>query len=357
MLVTGHTGFKGAWLSTWLYQLGAEVHGLAIDMPTEPSLYEVLGISDKLYHHQGDVRDFNFVKNTLEAVRPEFIFHLAAQSIVKKSYESPLDTLTTNLLGHAHLLEAIRQLGQPCVMVMVTSDKCYENREQLHGYTEFDPLGGDDPYSASKAAAELAVRAWQRSFFSKKNGAVHIATARAGNVIGGGDWAEGRIVPDCIRAWSCGQPVHLRKPNATRPWQHVLEPLSGYLCLGQLLAEQADLGGEAFNFGPKANQNRTVLDLLEALTLHWPSGKADKFVVEDSPSFKEANLLRLNCDKAHALLGWKPILSFEEATMLTGEWYHHFYKKGANEMLRLTLQQLDFFTQTAAKRDAAWMLR
>lgn len=357
MLVTGHTGFKGAWLATWLLQLGAEVHGIAIDIPTQPSLYEVLGIEDKLHFHHGDVRDFAFLKSTLEVIRPDFVFHLAAQSIVKKSYQSPLDTLTTNLLGHAHLLEAIRQLGQPCAMVMVTSDKCYENREQLHGYTETDPLGGDDPYSASKAAAELAVRSWQRSFFSKKNSPVRVATARAGNVVGGGDWAEGRIVPDCIKAWSAGQPVYLRKPNATRPWQHVLEPLSGYLRLGQLLAEQPDLNGEVFNFGPKASQNRTVLDLLEALAVHWPHSKTDKFVVDDSPSFKEANLLRLNCDKAHALLGWKPVLNFEEATMLTGEWYHHFYNNSAYDMHRLTLQQLDFFTQTAAKRNAAWMLR
>jgi CDP-glucose 4,6-dehydratase len=357
VLITGHTGFKGAWLATWLLQLGAEVHGLAIDVPTQPSLYEVLGLPDKLRPHQGDVRDFAFVKNSLEAVRPDFVFHLAAQSIVKKSYESPLDTLTTNLLGHAHLLEAVRQLGQPCAMVMVTSDKCYENREQLQGYTEADPLGGDDPYSASKAAAELAVRAWQRSFFSDKNRLVRVATARAGNVIGGGDWAEGRIVPDCVRAWAAGQPVHLRKPNATRPWQHVLEPLSGYLRLGQLLAEQDGLNGEAFNFGPKANENRTVLDLLETLAVHWPNGKAERFAVEESPSFKEANLLRLNCDKAHALLGWKPILNFGEATMLTGEWYRHFYQNGKEDMPSLTLQQLDFFTQTAAKRKAAWMLR
>lgn len=357
MLVTGHTGFKGAWLTTWLLQLDAQVHGIAIDIPTQPALYEVLGIADKLHHHHGDVRDFDFVKNSLEAIQPDFIFHLAAQSIVKKSYESPLDTLTTNLLGHAHLLEAVRQLGKPCVLVMVTSDKCYENREQLHGYTEADPLGGDDPYSASKAAAELAVRAWQRSFFSEKNGSIRIATARAGNVIGGGDWAEGRIVPDCVRAWAAGQPVHLRKPNATRPWQHVLEPLSGYLCLGQMLAEQPDLSGEAFNFGPKANQNRTVLNLLEALAVQWKNSNEERFVVEDNPSFKEANLLRLNCDKAHALLGWKPILSFEEATMLTGEWYRHFYQHEKDKMLELSLQQLDFFTQAAAKRNAVWMLR
>ncbi len=355
MLVTGHTGFKGTWLSKWLLQLGAKLYGISNDIPTQPSLYEVLGLADQLHHYKGDVRDFNYMKNALEAIQPDFVFHLAAQSIVSKSYASPLETLTTNLLGHAHLLEAVRQLSLPCVMVMVTSDKCYENREQLHGYKETDPLSGDDPYSASKAAAELAVRAWQRSFFSDKNSIVKIATARAGNVIGGGDWAEGRIVPDCIRAWSEGKPVHLRKPNATRPWQHVLEPLSGYLRLGQLLAEQPDLNGESFNFGPKANQNRTVLDLLEALTVHWPSGGVERFVVEDSPGFKEANLLRLNCDKAHALLGWKPLLSFEEATMLTGEWYRHFYQN--ENMLPLTLRQLDFFTQTAANRKAAWMFR
>ncbi|MCC6725378.1 MAG: CDP-glucose 4,6-dehydratase [Saprospiraceae bacterium] len=352
VLITGHTGFKGAWLTTWLLELGANVHGFANGIPTQPSLYEVLGLAGSIQHHEGDVRDFDLVKKTVEAIQPDFIFHLAAQSIVKKSYESPLDTLATTLLGHAHMLEAVRQLGQPCTMVMVTSDKCYENREQLHGYTEADSLGGDDPYAASKAAAEIVVQAWHRSFFAPQNCPVRLATARAGNVIGGGDWAEGRIVPDCIRAWSVGQPVHLRKPNATRPWQHVLEPLSGYLRLGQMLAEQPDLGGEAFNFGPKHSQNRTVLDLLETLSTQWPTGNSERFILEGNPSFREANLLQLNCNKAHALLGWKPILKFEEATMLTGEWYRHFYQKEA--MLPLTLQQLDFFTKTAAKRGAPW---
>lgn len=355
VLLTGHTGFKGAWLATWLLELGAEVHGLANGVPTQPSLYEVLGLPDRIHHHHADVRDAGLVRKIVEEVRPDFIFHLAAQSIVKKSLESPLDTLTTNLLGHAHLLEAVRQLDHPCTMVMVTSDKCYDNQEQLEGYTEADPLGADDPYGASKAAAEIVVRAWQRSFFLEKNSPVRIATARAGNVIGGGDWAEGRIVPDCIRAWSCGQPVHLRKPNATRPWQHVLEPLSGYLRLGQMLAQQPDLSGEAFNFGPKNSQNHTVLNVLEALAIHWPIAEAkERFKVEDSPFFKEATLLQLNCNKAHALLGWKPSLKFEEATMLTGEWYRNFYQH--ENMLQLTLWQLDFFTQTAARRGAAWML-
>jgi CDP-glucose 4,6-dehydratase len=355
VLVTGHTGFKGAWLTTWLLQLGAEVYGLANGIPTQPSLYEVLGLAGRIrQHHEGDIRDLDFVKKTVAAVRPYFVFHLAAQSIVKKSLENPLDTLTTNLLGHAHLLEAVRQLGQPSVMVLVTSDKCYENREQAEGYTEADPLGGDDPYAASKAAAEIVVRAWQRSFFSEKNSPVRIATARAGNVIGGGDWAEGRIVPDCIRAWSAGQPVHLRKPNATRPWQHVLEPLSGYLRLGQMLALNPTLSGEAFNFGPKAGENHTVLELLEALAGAWPVQKGGKrYDLETAEHFHEANLLALNCDKSAAQLGWCPILRFEEAAALTGKWYADFYE-GKNSV-EATLRQLDFYEKTAKERGANWL--
>ncbi|MBI1226134.1 MAG: CDP-glucose 4,6-dehydratase [Bacteroidetes bacterium] len=359
VLVTGHTGFKGAWLITWLLELGAEVHGLANGIPTLPSLYEVLGLADRIkQHHEGDVRDLDFVKKTVAAVRPDFIFHLAAQAIVKKSLENPLDTLTTNLLGHAHLLEAVRELDQPCVMVMVTSDKCYDNREQAEGYAEVDPLGGGDPYSASKAAAEIVVQAWQRSFFSDKNSPVRIATARAGNVIGGGDWAEGRIVPDCIRAWSEGKPVHLRKPNATRPWQHVLEPLSGYLRLGQMLAQHSELNGEAFNFGPQAAQNCTVLDLLTTLAGHWHfDDGAPKFKVDEIRSFQEAELLRLNCEKAAGLLAWQPVLHFEEAAALTGKWYHHFYQKAKQDMADYTLRQLQFFLKTATERGVEWAFR
>lgn len=353
ILVTGHTGFKGAWLVTWLLELGAEVHGLANGIPTQPSLYEVLGLHNRIHHHHADVRDFDLVKKIVDSVRPDFIFHLAAQSIVKQSLESPLDTLTTNLLGHAHLLEAVRQLENSCTMVMVTSDKCYENREQEQGYTEADPLGSPDPYGASKAAAEIVVKAWQCSFFAAQNSPVRLATARAGNVIGGGDWAEGRIVPDCIRAWSVGQSVHLRKPNATRPWQHVLEPLSGYLLLGQLLNERPELSGEAFNFGPDALQNRTVLELLEALAANWPFTEgSQKFVVEATSDFKEASLLALNCQKAHKLLGWQPVLDFDESTAMTGEWYSHFYQQ--KSMVELTFQQLNSFTKTAAERGAVW---
>lgn len=355
VLVTGHTGFKGTWLATWLLELGAEVHGLANGIPTQPSLYEVLALGSRIQHHEGDVRDLDFVGKTVASVRPDFIFHLAAQSIVKKSYESPLDTLTTNLLGHAHLLEAVRELNHPCVLVMVTSDKCYANREQAEGYAEADPLGGDDPYSASKAAAEIVVRAWQRSFFASQNSPVHIATARAGNVIGGGDWAEGRIVPDCIRAWSAWQPVHLRRPYAIRPWQHVLEPLSGYLRLGQLLAQHPALSGEAFNFGPNAAESHPVLELLEALSGAWPFAAGEKkYDLEAAHQFHEANLLALNCGKASNLLGWRPVLRFEEAATLTGEWYADFYE-GKN-CVETTLRQLDFYKKTVTERGATWLL-
>jgi CDP-glucose 4,6-dehydratase len=355
VLVTGHTGFKGAWLATWLLELGAEVHGLANGIPTQPSLYEVLGLSARLRHHEADVRDFGLVKKIVEAVRPDFVFHLAAQSIVKTSFESPLGTLTTNLLGHAHLLEAVRELGQPCIMVMVTSDKCYENREQAAGYTEADPLGGDDPYSASKAAAEIVVRAWQRSFFTEKNSPVRVATARAGNVIGGGDWAEGRIVPDCIRAWSAGQPVHLRRPHATRPWQHVLEPLSGYLRLGQLLAERPELSGEAFNFGPEPTQNRSVLNMVTHLSTFWklPDG-LENVVTDKNAAFPEANLLKLDCEKASKMLDWQPVLRFGEASILTSEWYLQFYKNPGLDMFRYTMHQYLIYRKIAMNKGAKW---
>lgn len=355
VLVTGHTGFKGAWLSTWLLELGAEVHGLANGIPTQPSLYEVLNLGSKLQHHEADIRDLALVKKIVQNVRPDFIFHLAAQSIVKISLDNPLGTLTTNLLGHAHLLEAVRELRFPCTMVMITSDKCYENQERHAGYCETDLLGAADPYGASKAAAEIVVRAWQRAFFAEKDCPIRIATARAGNVIGGGDWAEGRLVPDCIRAWADGRPVHLRKPHATRPWQHVLEPLGGYLRLGQMLSLQPELNGEAFNFGPMPDQDRTVLDLVSNLSMHWhlPS-KLENIIVDENEAFHEANLLGLNCEKAAQMLGWEPVLRFEESAALTSDWYQTFYKNTAYNMLEFTKLQYAAYMNTALSREAKW---
>ena len=236
VLVTGHTGFKGAWLAEWLLALGARVHGYALESPTEPALFHQLGLADRLQHELGDVRDAAGVRQSVARAQPDFVFHLAAQALVRGSYVQPLETYATNVLGTANVLDALRTLEKPCAAVFITTDKCYENREWVHGYREEDPLGGHDPYSSSKAAAEIAIASWRRAFFREHP--VRIASARAGNVIGGGDWASDRIVPDCIRSLQAGQPIAVRNPNATRPWQHVLEPLSGYLGLGALLGGQ-----------------------------------------------------------------------------------------------------------------------
>ena len=243
VLVTGHTGFKGAWLAEWLLALGARVHGYALESPTEPALFHQLGLADRLQHELGDVRDAAGVRQSVARAQPDFVFHLAAQALVRASYVQPLETYATNVLGTANVLDALRTLEKPCAAVFITTDKCYENREWVHGYREEDPLGGHDPYSSSKAAAEIAIASWRRAFFREHP--VRIASARAGNVIGGGDWALDRIIPDCIRSLQAGQPIAVRNPNATRPWQHVLEPLSGYLGLAALLyGERSEDGGQ-----------------------------------------------------------------------------------------------------------------
>lgn len=320
VLVTGHTGFKGAWLGEWLLALGAEVTGLALAPDTAPALFDQLGLAGRLRSVLGDIRDAGLVRRVVAEAQPAFVFHLAAQPLVRRSYREPLLTWETNVLGTLHLLEALRGLDRPCAAVVVTTDKCYENREWFHGYREDDPLGGHDPYAASKAAAELAVAAWRRSFFH--DSPVRLATARAGNVIGGGDWAADRIVPDAVRALQRGEPVRVRNPRATRPWQHVLEPLAGYLTLAARLAA-APPGptplAAAFNFGPGHDANRTVRELVEEVLRHWP-GRWEE--AGDPAAPHEAGLLQLSSDKAGALLGWRPAWTFAEAVRETVRWYH-----------------------------------
>ena len=269
VLVTGNTGFKGSWLTAWLLQTGANVFGISKDIPTKPSLFEVLNLNDKITHFEEDVCNFSAVKKIMEEVQPDFVFHLAAQPIVSDSYENPLETITTNVLGTTNVLEALRTLNFPCTAIIITSDKCYDNVEWVWGYKETDALGGKDIYSGSKGAAELVCKSYYHSFFKKETSKIRIATARAGNVIGGGDWALDRIVPDCMRAWSRGEVVEIRSPKATRPWQHVLEPLSGYLQLGAELFENKQLNGESFNFGPKAENSHSVEQLLNDLRKVW----------------------------------------------------------------------------------------
>ncbi len=320
VLLTGHTGFKGSWMALWLAELGAEVFGLALDPPTTPSLFDLAGLAETVDHHIADIRDAQAVHDRIAAVRPDIIFHMAAQSLVRESYRSPVDTLAVNVMGTAHVLEAARQLGNPCAVVIVTSDKCYDNREWVWGYRESDPLGGHDPYSMSKGAAELVTDSWRSSFFHAPDSNIRVASARAGNVIGGGDWAVDRIVTDSIAALARGEPIRLRNPQATRPWQHVLEPLSGYLLLGQRLAEaNGATFAEAWNFGPLTDSIRPVSDLAGLLVDAWGSGQWESAAAPDQP--REAHSLALNCDKAHHLLAWRPSWTIEQAVDATVAWF------------------------------------
>lgn len=350
--ISGHTGFKGAWLAEWLLKLGANVHGFALPPNTTPSLFEQLGLTGRLRDEIGDVRDAVAVRRSLQQAQPEFVFHLAAQPIVRLSYDQPLETYATNVMGTAHVLDALRQLSKPCAAVFITTDKCYENHEWLYGYRENDPLGGHDPYSSSKAAAEIAIAAYRRSFF--QNHPVKIASARAGNVIGGGDWAADRIVPDCIRALQHNQPILVRNKTATRPWQHVLEPLSGYLWLAACLAadhrpQTADCRPDAnlasaFNFGPGQDCNRTVAELVQEILKHWPGRWEDK---SDPKAVHEAGLLQLSIDKARALLGWRPVWGFSTAIQHTVDWYRQPSRA-------LTDAQIDQYTRTACDQGLPW---
>jgi CDP-glucose 4,6-dehydratase len=336
VLVTGHTGFKGAWLCEWLLGLGAEVHGLALP-PETPSLFASLNLERRMRHDLVDIREADALRAKIAALRPEFIFHLAAQPLVRLSYREPVTTFATNTLGTAHLLDAARLADLPCTVVAVTTDKCYANDGRPRAFRETDPLGGHDPYSASKAAAEIVTAAYRDSFFSRDT-RVALASARAGNVIGGGDWSEDRLVPDAIRALRAGRPVPVRNPGFTRPWQHVLEPLGGYLLLGaKLEAARADgsrdqvtkLAG-AFNFGPPPEANRSVREVVEEVLTHWP-GTWEQVAQESH--LPEAPLLSLAIDKARDVLGWQPRWDFAETVEKTVAWYraHELQAKGSAE--------------------------
>jgi len=332
VLVTGDTGFKGAWLSWWLHRLGAEVHGLALPPRTEPNLFLHAGLGAAVRHLEGDIRDPQVLQRVVTSVAPDAVFHLAAQAIVRESYESPLVTIETNVLGTAHLLEAVRQAGRPCAVVVVTSDKCYENNEWEHAYRENDNLGGHDPYSASKGCAELVTASYRRSFFPPARLADHgvaIATARAGNVIGPGDHGRDRIVPDSVAALAGGRPLQVRNPDAIRPWQHVLECLSGYLWLGaRLLGAEPARFCEPWNFGPGVDSCRTVRELVEVLLAAWGEGAWEDASGGAAPH--EAKLLRLSADKAAFRLGWRPVWSFEEAVRRTALGYRALDRAGSD---------------------------
>jgi CDP-glucose 4,6-dehydratase len=318
VLITGHTGFKGAWLSLWLTQHGAHVTGLALPPETTPSLFDQLGLVGEIDHRIGDICDAGLVARLVQEIAPDVVFHLAAQSLVLRGYRSPVETWQTNVMGTINVMEALRANDKPSAAVLVTTDKVYENREWEFGYRECDPLGGYDPYSASKAGAEIAIASWRSSYFQGAS-PVRVASVRAGNVIGGGDWCENRIVPDIIRALSAGQPVRVRNPKAVRPWQHVLEPLGGYLMLGQRLAESADRRyQDAFNFGPTGDSVRTVQELVDAGLRHWPGSVED---ASDPNQPHEAGQLALSIDRACTRLGWMPRWDFERTVAETMTWY------------------------------------
>ena len=352
--LSGHTGFKGSWLATWLLRLGARVHGFALEPPTDPTLFEQLGLASQLHHEIGDIRDPAAVERSIRSAAPDFVFHLAAQPLVRLSYEQPVETYATNVMGTVHVLDSLRRLERPCAAVFATTDKCYENREWLHAYREEDPLGGHDPYSSSKGAAEIAIAAYRRSFFGSHP--VKIASARAGNVIGGGDWALDRIVPDSIRALQRGDAVPVRNKRSTRPWQHVLEPLSGYLALAARLAADphgAELAS-AFNFGPPLSSNRTVAEVVQALLTHWPGRWDDR---SDPNAVHEAKLLNLATEKAFHLLGWSPVWSFSDTLATTATWYrvsHDLGADGGPERLQLTHAQIEKYECAAAEQGITW---
>ncbi|MBP6864641.1 MAG: CDP-glucose 4,6-dehydratase [Candidatus Didemnitutus sp.] len=355
VLVTGHTGFKGSWLCEWLLSLGAEVTGLALPPPTEPSLFDQLRLAHRLRHVVGDIRSLAVVRRVIDEAKPDFVFHLAAQPLVRLSYREPVETYATNVMGTVHVLEAVRLAARPCTVVCITTDKCYENREWVHSYREEDPMGGYDPYSSSKGAAELVIAAYRRSYFSAADSLVRLASARAGNVIGGGDWALDRIVPDCIRALQASQAIPVRNKIATRPWQHVLEPLSGYLWLGACLASPAlsPFGAQlcsGFNFGPALTSNRTVAELVQEILRHWPGQWVDQ---SDPHAVHEAKLLNLATDKAFHFLHWKPVWDFAATIAETVSWYRLAAAK-PGEIEAATRRQIESYTAAARARGVAW---
>lgn len=320
VLITGHTGFKGSWLCELLLARSAVVSGLALAPDTRPALFDQLGLAQRMDNALGDIRDAGLVAARIRDVRPDVVLHLAAQPLVRRSYREPLETWATNVMGTAHVLEAVRALDAPCAVVVVTTDKVYQNREWEHPYRETDPLGGHDPYSASKAGTELVAASWRESFLADSG--VRLATARAGNVIGGGDWSEDRILPDLARAFTAGRLLSVRNRHAVRPWQHVLDPLEGYLMLAERLAgPDAMRFEEGFNYGPEPADQRSVGELVDAACLHWQGGWID---ATDPAAPHEAGRLALSIERARMVLGWQPRWNFQRAVAETIGWYRDF---------------------------------
>ncbi len=351
VLITGHTGFKGSWLSTWLINLGSEVYGISDEIPTDPSNFKALNLQNSIQDFRVNLLDLEELKKIIHKIKPDYVFHLGAQALVKLSYLNPLKTININAIGTANILESLRDIEHEVNLVTITSDKAYDNLELKRGYIETDILGGKDPYSASKGMAELVIKTYFHSYFKEIQNNIRIGITRAGNVIGGGDWAKDRIVPDCVRAWSKKRKPEIRNPDATRPWQHVLEPLGGYLLLGTLLSKDSKLNGEAYNFGPAEDNNFSVRDLIEEMKKNWAS--VDWI---DSSKGKEkiyeAKLLKLNCQKAKDHLKWEPILNFEETIEMTINWYREYYSE--KDINKFTLSQIEEYSKKGKKRGAFW---
>ncbi len=355
VLITGHTGFKGSWLSTWLLECGANIIGISKDIPTQPSMFESLDLKNKISHHFLDLRELDSLRKIILKELPDFIFHLAAQAIVSISKENPVETISSNTIGTMNLLEVLRSYKKKCSVVFVTSDKCYNNLEWVWGYKETDRLGGKDIYSGSKAAAEVILNSYLKTFFINDH-PVKIGIGRAGNVLGGGDWAKDRIVVDSVKAWEKKEPVFIRAPRSTRPWQHVLEPLSAYLHLAIQLNTKKDLHSEAFNFGPRADQNKSVIDLITDISKDWDLSKKDVLYVDKKNIFNESKLLKLNCDKAFFHLGWESNLEYNETVQFISEWYKEYYESGSKNILKKTISQINDYMKLAVKRKRVWAI-
>ena len=355
VLVTGHTGFKGSWLSLWLQKLDADVIGFSKSIPTKPSLYQLAHVEDGMESIIGDIKNLKEITKIIQKHKPEIIIHMAAQSLVQESYKDPIETYATNIFGTINVMQAIRDLDFVRVLINVTSDKCYENRSLERGYNENDPMGGFDPYSSSKGCAEIVTSSFRNSFFNIKEYEKHrtaIASVRAGNVIGGGDWAADRIIPDCVTAWSTDNLVELRNPHSTRPWQHVLEPLSGYLNLAIDLSQRPELHGEPFNFGPPAQQNHSVLELVQQMALHWDQVRWQD-VSNSIEGPYESGLLKLNCDKSLHYLHWHAVMGFEDTVRMTAEWYEAYYRQTGN-IATVTQSQIEAYTEIAKLQKLEW---
>ena len=343
VLVTGHTGFKGSWLSIWLRELGAEVIGYSLDPYTEKDNFVLSHLSEKIVDIRGDIRDRKHLRKIFDKYKPEIVFHLAAQPLVRLSYDIPVETYETNLMGTINILEEIRNCKNTKIGIMITTDKCYENKEQIWGYRENEAFGGYDPYSSSKGACEIAIQSWRNSFFNPKDYEKHgksIASVRAGNVIGGGDWAKDRIVPDCIRALEEGKDIEIRSPKSIRPWEHVLEPLSGYLLLGQKMMEDPIKYCEGWNFGPNLDAIVNVWEVAEKIVKDY--GKGNLKDISDPNALHEAKLLLLDITKSRFELGWKPTLTIDESIELTAEWYKRYVNE---DVYKLCVEQINKFSK------------